>query len=154
MHFLIFLRIIALQNFVVFCHKSTRISHRHTHVPSLLNLPPISLPIPPHQIVTEPLFEFPDSPSKFLLAFYFTYGIVNFHVTLSIHLTISFPIPPFQIVTEPLFEFPESYSKFLLAIYFICISVYVFILLSPFVPPSPSHFPPHPTPLDCHRAPV
>ena len=31
-------KIIALQNFVVFCHTSTRISHRYTHVPSLLNL--------------------------------------------------------------------------------------------------------------------
>ena len=28
-------RIIALENSVVFCHKSTRISHRYTHVPSL-----------------------------------------------------------------------------------------------------------------------
>ena len=34
----------ALQNFVVFCQTSTRISHRYTYVPSLLNLPPISLP--------------------------------------------------------------------------------------------------------------
>ena len=32
-------RIIALQNFVVFCHTSTRISHRYTHVPSLPSLP-------------------------------------------------------------------------------------------------------------------
>ena len=32
-------RIIALQNFVVFCHTS-RISHRYTHVPSLLDFPP------------------------------------------------------------------------------------------------------------------
>ena len=39
-------RIIALQNFVVFCHTSTRISHRYTHVPSLSDLPPISLLIP------------------------------------------------------------------------------------------------------------
>ena len=28
-------RIIALHNFVVFCHTSSRISHRYTHVPSL-----------------------------------------------------------------------------------------------------------------------
>ena len=40
-------RIIALQNFVVFCQASTWISYRYTYVPSLLNLPPISLPIPP-----------------------------------------------------------------------------------------------------------
>ena len=44
--FLINWRIIAVQNFV-FCETSTGISHRYTHVPSLLNLPPISLPTPP-----------------------------------------------------------------------------------------------------------
>ena len=32
---------------MVFCHTSASISHRYTHVPSLLNLPPISLAIPP-----------------------------------------------------------------------------------------------------------
>ena len=40
-------RIIALQNSVVFCHTSIRIIHRYTHVPSLPNLPSISLPILP-----------------------------------------------------------------------------------------------------------
>ena len=30
----------ALQNFVVFCETSVRISHRYTYVPSLLNLSP------------------------------------------------------------------------------------------------------------------
>jgi len=40
-------RIIALQNFVVFCETSTWISHRYIYAPSLLNFPPISLPIPP-----------------------------------------------------------------------------------------------------------
>ena len=40
-------RIIALQNFVVFCQTSTWISHRYTYIPSLLNLPPISYPISP-----------------------------------------------------------------------------------------------------------
>ena len=39
-------RIIALQNFVVFSQTSTWISHRYTYIPSLLNLPPTSLPIP------------------------------------------------------------------------------------------------------------
>ena len=47
-HFIFFnWRIIALQNFVVFCHIPVRISHRYTHVPSLLSLPPISLPSHP-----------------------------------------------------------------------------------------------------------
>ena len=40
-------RIIALQYFVVFCQTSTWISYRCTYIPSLLNFPPISLPIPP-----------------------------------------------------------------------------------------------------------
>ena len=35
---------ISLQNFAVFCQTSTWISHRYTYTPSLLNLPPISLP--------------------------------------------------------------------------------------------------------------
>ena len=39
-------RRIALQNFAVFCQTSTWISLRYTYIPSLLNLPPISLPIP------------------------------------------------------------------------------------------------------------
>ena len=44
--FFFYWRIIALQNFVVFCQTSTRISHRYTYIPSLLNFPPISLSIP------------------------------------------------------------------------------------------------------------
>ena len=45
-HFLFFFnyssieRIIALQNFAVFCQTSTWISHRYTYIPSLLNFPP------------------------------------------------------------------------------------------------------------------
>ena len=53
--------------------------------------------LPPHptlQPVTEPLFEFPESYSKFPLALCFTYGIVNFRVTLSIHL-------PFSLILSP-----------------------------------------------------
>ena len=68
------LKIFALQNFVVYCHTSTRITHKCTHVPSLPNLHFISLSIPPFSIVTEPLSEFPKSYSKFSLATYFTYG--------------------------------------------------------------------------------
>ena len=40
-------RIIALQNFVVFCQTAPWINHRYTYSPSLVNLPPISLRIPP-----------------------------------------------------------------------------------------------------------
>ena len=47
-------RIIALQNFVVFCHTSIRISHRYTHVPSLPHLSPISLSTPPFRLSQSP----------------------------------------------------------------------------------------------------
>ena len=53
-HYYLFIfnqRIIALQCCVGFCHTSTRISHRYTHVPSLLNFPSISYPFPPLQTV-------------------------------------------------------------------------------------------------------
>ena len=53
-------RIIALQNSVIFCQTSTWISHRYTYVPSLLNLPSISLPTLPLLVDTEPLCEFPE----------------------------------------------------------------------------------------------
>ena len=52
---------------------------------------------PPHptlQPVTAPLCEFPESYSKFPLTIYFTYGIVNFQVTLSIH-------PRFSLLSSP-----------------------------------------------------
>ena len=62
-------------------------------MPSLLNLPPISFPIQPLKVDTEPLFEFPEPYRKFPWAIYFTYGNVSFHVTLSIHLTLSSPLP-------------------------------------------------------------
>ena len=44
--FIFYWRIIALQNFVVFCQTSTWISRRYTYIPSLLNFPPFSHPIP------------------------------------------------------------------------------------------------------------
>ena len=40
-------RIIALQYCVGFCHASAWINCRYTYIPSLLNLPPTFLPIPP-----------------------------------------------------------------------------------------------------------
>ena len=48
----------------------------------------LSAPSPPSTLhpVAEPLFEFPESYSTFPLAICFTHGIVNFYVTLSIHL--------------------------------------------------------------------
>ena len=63
------------------------------HVFPILNPIPTSLPIPHFEIVTEPLFEFPESYGKFPLPIYFTYGIVSFHVTLSIQLPLSLSPP-------------------------------------------------------------
>ena len=84
--------------FPEFCFQtSTWIDHRYIYIyiyiPSLLNLPPISCPIPPLWNDTEPLFEFPELHSKFPLAIYFTYGDASFHVTLSVHLNLSSPLP-------------------------------------------------------------
>ena len=79
--------------FCCFLSNLTWISHRYTYILSFLNLPSISLPIPPLQVDTEPLFEFPEPYSKFPLAIYFTYGNVSFHVTLSMRLTLSSPCP-------------------------------------------------------------
>ena len=76
-------RIIALECCVGFCHTSTRISHRHTYVPSLCSLPPTSQPIPPLQVVPEPRFEFPRSYSKSPLAVGFTDGNVHVSTVLS-----------------------------------------------------------------------
>ena len=50
--------------------------------------PSLPSPSPPHP--SEPLFEFPESYSKFPLAICFTHGIVNLYVTLSIPLPFSF----------------------------------------------------------------
>ena len=44
--FFFFWRIIALQNFIVFCQTSTWLSHRYTYIPSLLNIPPHLPPRP------------------------------------------------------------------------------------------------------------
>ena len=77
-------RIIAVQNLVVFCHTSASSSHKYTHVPSLPSPSPTHPPA-----CRRALFEFPQSYSEFPLAIYLTYGIVNFYVTLSVHLPFS-----------------------------------------------------------------
>ena len=69
-------KIIALQYCVSFCHTSTWISHKYAYVPSLLNLPPIQLSIPPSRSSPGPSFGFLVSFSKFPLAIYFAYGNV------------------------------------------------------------------------------
>ena len=47
-------RIIALQNFVVFCQTSTWISHRYAYIP----LPFEPLPIPPSRLIQSPCLSF------------------------------------------------------------------------------------------------
>ena len=91
--FIFYWRINALQNLTAFCQTLIWISHRYIYISSLSNLSPISLPILPPSIDTKPMFEFPEPYNKFLLAIYFTYGKVSFHVTLSIYLTLSSPLP-------------------------------------------------------------
>ena len=87
MYLFFYWRIIALQNFVVFCQTSTWISHRYTYIPSLLNLPPHSTPLGRYRAPVWVLWAIQQIP-----AVYFTYSNVSFHVTLSIHLTLSSPL--------------------------------------------------------------
>ena len=87
--------------------------------------------LPPHstvQAVTAPLFEFPESHGKFPLAIYFTYGILNFYVTLSI---IS-PLPPLhshvqRSVLQRLFLHCCSENKFISANLLNSIYIYIYI---------------------------
>ena len=76
-------RIIALKCYIGFCHTSTCISHRYTHVPSPLNVPPLSNLIPPFYVVTEHQAEIPVLYNNFPLAIYFTYGNVFISILLS-----------------------------------------------------------------------
>ena len=47
----------------IFCQTSTGVNHRYMYIQSLLNLPPVSLPITLLQVDTETLFEIPDTYS-------------------------------------------------------------------------------------------
>ena len=84
--------------------------------PSSWNSIPISLPIPPLQVDTEPLFGFPESYREFPLTIYFTHGNISIHVTLSIQLTLSYPLPKsinlfsvcFSIATLQIFQYHLS----------------------------------------------
>ena len=80
---------------------SRRISQGYTHAPFLLDLQPISLH-PNLQPVTGTLFEFLESYSKFPLAIYFTFGIANFYVTLSINLPSPSSAPTMSIGLFPM----------------------------------------------------
>ena len=87
------LKIMALQNFVVFCQTSTWISRDDEYIHEYIHPCPCepSSHLPSH--LTPRLSEFPEPYSKFSLAIYHIYGNVSFHVTLSIHLILSSPLP-------------------------------------------------------------
>ena len=97
-------RIITLYSSDGFCHRSTWISHRHTHVPSFLNLTPTPSPFHPSRVLQSTGFEFPASYSKFPLAIYFTYS----NVYISVLLSQVFPSSPFLTVTKSLFFMSAS----------------------------------------------
>ena len=84
-------RIVAVENFVVFCHASMRISCRFTLVPSL----PTSLPSPSpshHSACHRAPIWVPWVTQQIhfgYLSICFTYGIVNFHYSL--HTSPLFP---------------------------------------------------------------
>ena len=75
--FFFFLRIIAFQYCVGFCHTSTRISHRYTYVPSLVDAPPIAHPTPPLWVATGHQVDLPGSHSKLALAICLPCGNVH-----------------------------------------------------------------------------
>ena len=79
---------------------------------SLFHLPLL----PTLQPVSERLFEYPESHSKFPLAICYTHGIVNFYVTLSIHL-------PFSLLFSHLVHMSVLYVCFSIAALKINLSV-------------------------------
>lgn len=84
-------QIIAFQNFAIFCQTSTCISHRDTHVPSLLGLPPVSPPSQPSRLIQGPCLSALNQ-SKFPLL-----PVLHLVLELSMllsHLTLSSPPPP------------------------------------------------------------
>ena len=74
-----------------FTSRDTNEAHTYIYIPSLLKLPPTSLP--PLEVDTGPLFEFPETDSKFPLARYLKCGHVSLQVTTCIHLTVSSSLP-------------------------------------------------------------
>ena len=56
--FIFYWRIIALQNFVVFCQTSAWMNHKYTYIPSLLNFSPISLLIYPSRLIQSSCLSF------------------------------------------------------------------------------------------------
>ena len=71
-------RIIALQNFVVFCQTSTWIIYIYIYPFPFWTSVPSPTPFHPSRLIQSPCFEFPEPYRKFLLNIYFTYDNVSF----------------------------------------------------------------------------
>ena len=101
-------RIIVLQFCDGFCHTSTGISLRHTHVPSFSKLPPLH---PPPRGCHRAGFGFFASYSKFPLFFFFF--VVDFVIhwnetAMGLHV-FSIPIPSSHLPLHPLpLGFPSA----------------------------------------------
>ena len=80
-----------------------------------------------------------------MVCYFLLYNIVNQlyiyiypHISSLLHLPPTLPIPPLQVVTKHRADLPVLCSCFPLAIHFTFDSVYISMLLSHFVPASPS----------------
>ena len=82
-------RIIALQYSVGFCHVSGT-GHKYAYVPSILSLPPTSLPSPPLEVASETV-ELPLLYRTFHYYLFYIWWHIHFNAALSSHPTISFP---------------------------------------------------------------
>ena len=87
-----FLLIFALHYYIGFCHSSTWVSHRHTYVPSLLNLPPISHPSHPSRLSQKTRLSSLCNTANFHWLPILHMVIIHFHATLSIHPILSFSL--------------------------------------------------------------
>ena len=132
-----------------FGHTSTWLSHRYTCVPPFWSpLPPLSPPYP-SGLSRSTDFRCPASgisleDSHFTVLCWLchtTTWISHVYACVPSILNLLFtphPIPPLEVVTEHGVELPMLYSNLPLAIYCTYGSVYVSVLLSWFVPTSPS----------------
>ena len=118
---------------MVFCHTQQESAIGISMSPPSKNsLPSPSLPHP--SACCRALFEFPESYSKLPLVICFTHCIVNFYVTLSIHL-------PFSLLSSHLDNRSVLYICFSIAtlkinssvlslqIPYLCVSIRIFIFL-------------------------
>ena len=103
---------------MVFCHTSTRISHRYIHVSFLPDLPPISLPTP---LFSQSPFEFSESYSKFLWLSSL-HMVFKFLCYSTIHLLFS--LPSFHYVCFSTAALNINSSVPSVQIPYICISIW------------------------------